>query len=505
MKRLLPILLLAISSFASAAVIIPTPLPFILQNGTTADATQVMSNFNTIVNNVNSNAAPLATSAQTNVTNTFTQPQNVPAATTLGQAVNVGQVQQNALTYFADTGAANAYVVTPAPAWASYIAGSNLYVKIGAGNTNTGAATINVSALGAKNILNQDGSAPQANALLAGSVYHLVYDGTQFEIVASFNGGNVGGALAMNAAAINEAQGSNIASGATVNLDTATGNYVHVTGTTTITAITLSQGRSRTVIFDGALTLTNGASLILPGGLNIATAAGDATVFRGEAAGVVRCVGYLRANGRTLANKGPTRQEFTSGSGTYTTPAGATHIFVRAWAGGGGGAGGGSGATNGTAGGNTTFGTSFLTASGGGFGQVAAGAGGAGGTGTGGDTNISGQPGIAYTSITGSNQPGGLGGDSFSGGGGRNVLAGAGQPGNAPGAGGAGGGINGSATVAAGSGGGGGGYLEKIIVSPNATYAYGVGAAGGNGSAGTNGAAGAAGGVGRLIVDEYYD
>ena len=48
-------------------------------------------------------------------------------------------------------------------------------------------------------------------------------------------------------------------------------------------------------MFDGALTLTNGASLVLPGVANIVTAAGDAAIFRGEASGLVRCIGYTKA------------------------------------------------------------------------------------------------------------------------------------------------------------------------------------------------------------------
>lgn len=100
--------------------------------------------------------------------------------------------------------------------------------------------------------------------------------------------------------AINEAQGADIASAGTVNLTTATGNYVHITGTTTITAITLAQGAERTVVFDGALTLTNGASLLLPTAANITTVAGDTAVFRGEASSVVRCVSYVRKDGTSV-------------------------------------------------------------------------------------------------------------------------------------------------------------------------------------------------------------
>lgn len=108
------------------------------------------------------------------------------------------------------------------------------------------------------------------------------------------------GPQTMSGAAVNEAHGADIASAATINLTTATGNMVDVTGTTAITAITLADGAERTVRFTGALILTNGASLVLPGGANITTAAGDFAVFRGYAAGVVRCVAYTKANGQPV-------------------------------------------------------------------------------------------------------------------------------------------------------------------------------------------------------------
>lgn len=91
---------------------------------------------------------------------------------------------------------------------------------------------------------------------------------------------------------INESQGANIASSSTINLDASTGNYVHVTGVTTINAITLEQGAERTIVFDGALTLTHSSSVIIPFGNSIITSPGDVAIFRGEASGVVRCVSY---------------------------------------------------------------------------------------------------------------------------------------------------------------------------------------------------------------------
>lgn len=90
--------------------------------------------------------------------------------------------------------------------------------------------------------------------------------------------------------------GAAIASAATVNLDTSTGNRVHVTGTTTITAVTLTRG-PRTVIFDGILTLTHHATNNnLPGAANITTAAGDRAIYESDGT-TVYCVAYTRKDG----------------------------------------------------------------------------------------------------------------------------------------------------------------------------------------------------------------
>lgn len=94
----------------------------------------------------------------------------------------------------------------------------------------------------------------------------------------------------------NEVKGADIASAATINLTTATGNLVHVTGTTTITAITIPAGAERELVFDGALTLTHSAALLLPGAANIATQVGDRATVRGDSAGAI-VTHYQRADG----------------------------------------------------------------------------------------------------------------------------------------------------------------------------------------------------------------
>ncbi len=93
-------------------------------------------------------------------------------------------------------------------------------------------------------------------------------------------------------------KGADVASAATINLTTATGNGVHVTGTTPITAVTLGSGMWRMVIFDGILTLTHHATTNnLPGGANITTAAGDRALYWADGT-TVYCAAYMKASGK---------------------------------------------------------------------------------------------------------------------------------------------------------------------------------------------------------------
>jgi len=88
-----------------------------------------------------------------------------------------------------------------------------------------------------------------------------------------------------------------IASASSIDIGAATGDFVHITGTTTITALgTVAAGVERTLVFDGILTLThNASSLILFDGVNITTAAGMVVRLRSEGSGNWRQVGGYRA------------------------------------------------------------------------------------------------------------------------------------------------------------------------------------------------------------------
>lgn len=198
----------------------------------------------------------------------------------------------------------------------------------------------------------------------------------------------------------------------------------------------------------------------------------------------------------------PTVQRFTSGSGTYTTPAGVKYIRVTMLGGGGGGGSDATAPANGSAGTSTTFGTSLLTA-GAGQGGTAGGAGGNGGAPTINSPAITilSQSGAAGGPATGGAAVGGYGGVSFmghagpSGGGGASsgLAAGANS--------GSGGGGAGSASTASGGGGGAGAVIVCQINSPDSSYSYTIGT-GGAGGSGTY--SGGAGGSGVIVVEEFY-
>jgi hypothetical protein len=119
-------------------------------------------------------------------------------------------------------------------------------------------------------------------------------------------GGGTGATTAVGAIDAITTKGTNIASASTTNIAAATGKFVHITGTTTITAFgTAAAGVERVLVFDSALLLTyNATSLILPGGANVLTEAGDCVTFFSEGSGNWRCTHYQRRNYPPLSAAG---------------------------------------------------------------------------------------------------------------------------------------------------------------------------------------------------------
>jgi hypothetical protein len=88
-----------------------------------------------------------------------------------------------------------------------------------------------------------------------------------------------------------------LASAGTTDIGAQTSNNVRITGTTTITSFgTAASGVTRQLRFAGALTLThNATSLILPGGANILTMAGDTATAISLGSGNWVVTDYMRA------------------------------------------------------------------------------------------------------------------------------------------------------------------------------------------------------------------
>lgn len=209
--------------------------------------------------------------------------------------------------------------------------------------------------------------------------------------------------------------------------------------------------------------------------------------------------------------KAPTVQTFTSGSGTYTKPAGVKFLKVTAIGGGGGGGAENNSGTGGN-GGNTTFGTSLIIANGGGGGSY---------TGNAGGTGAANSPAIQIITVQGGHGADGMyagsalpsGMQIVGGAGGVTALGGNGRATGQTGSGGSayantGAGGSGAPTFTssryAGAGGGAGAYTVGIINNPSSSYSYAVGA---GGTAGSDGGAlydGGAGGSGIVIVEEFY-
>jgi len=148
------------------------------------------------------------------------------------------------------------------------------------------------------------GTTAVPNSVIESSKYNETID----DLVADANlarpvtAGGTGGVTAIAGADGLSTKGADIASATTTDIGAATGRYVHITGTTTITGFgTKTAGVVRILTFDGALLLThNATSMILPGGASITTAAGDVAVMVSEGSGNWRCASYQKATGASV-------------------------------------------------------------------------------------------------------------------------------------------------------------------------------------------------------------
>lgn len=239
------------------------------------------------------------------------------------------------------------YDVAPQQLWAGELFSFVVNATCGA------SPTLNVNALGAKSLRRWNGSAWVALAageIAADQVLIAYYNSSgsgSYDIVggfkdAAFSGGTLTSTTTMSGAAFNEAAGADLASASTVNIGASAGNYIFITGNTTITAFdTIQRGVERTLVFLGTPTLTHSGAIVLPTVADIAVQAGDRATFRSNGSGNWECITYQRANGAAL-KPGPgytAVDTSTSVSGSYSSPMTITQgvqLFSHSYTGGNG-------------------------------------------------------------------------------------------------------------------------------------------------------------------------
>ena len=221
---------------------------------------------------------------------------------------------------------------------------------------------------------------------------------------------------------------TSLASAATTDLGTIATHNVLVTGTTSITSFGSSASAAAPVYlvqFQGALTLTYDATaMILVGGGNITTAAGDVAFMQYLGSGNWQMLTYQRAAGTGLNTSASFQSVVISASGSFTIPASATTstVFKFTTVGGGGGGGYGASSLSAAGGGSGAYCIAWLSGfTAGNPVTISIGAGGSGGTSgsvngiTGGGTTVTYNSVAVITSNGGSGGAGGSGNGGFAG------------------------------------------------------------------------------------------
>ena len=184
----LPALLLLVG--AAVAQIVGS-LPFNLQNNTTADASQVMANFNAIVSGTNANGA------KNGVNTDITQLSALSTPLTRAQ----GGTQTHIATATAG-GSANAQTIAATSPTFGLNSGDIVqFVPVG---TNTAATTLDVAGTGLIDVyrLTSSGLAPLVGGeIVSGSTARVLYNGTQYQLLTDATGALPPGAVLWTAGA----------------------------------------------------------------------------------------------------------------------------------------------------------------------------------------------------------------------------------------------------------------------------------------------------------------
>ena len=147
-------------------------------------------------------------------------------------AVNAGQIQDGGLIFQAtDSGSADAYAIALTPAVTAYVAGQVFHFK--AANTSTGASTLNVNALGAKNIKKKNDQDIAAGDIEQNAIVSVIYDGTSFQMLSQL--GTTGGSMSSFTLTGDSGSNQTVEDGNTVDIAGGTGIDTVVGATDTVT------------------------------------------------------------------------------------------------------------------------------------------------------------------------------------------------------------------------------------------------------------------------------
>ncbi|MDH5570586.1 MAG: hypothetical protein OEY89_02405 [Gammaproteobacteria bacterium] len=269
---------------------------------TVIDETAVNSNFSDIATAL---SGSLAKNGETVPTGNL--PMGTYKFTGLGvgsantDSLTLGQAQNSGFLLIGSVSGVDTITGALTPAITAYATGQS-YKFISAG-ANTTAVTLNLNSVGAKDVTKNGTTALVAGDIPSGALITVTYDGTRFQLNAlsllNDTTPKLSGALNPNSNYIGWSKGADVASASPCVLGT-DGNYFDITGTTGFSAFTVAAGILFAVQFDGALTLTHGASLNLPGAANITTAAGDEMLCYSTAANTVRALNYTKADGTAV-------------------------------------------------------------------------------------------------------------------------------------------------------------------------------------------------------------
>ena len=242
-------------------------------------------------------------------------------------AVNAGQIQDGGLIFQAsDTGSANTYAIALTPAVTAYVAGQVFHFK--AANASSGASTLNVNALGAKNIKKKNDQDIAAGDIEQNAIVSVIYDGTSFQMLSQL--GTSAGSMSSWTLSGDSGSNQTVEDGNTVDIaggtgiDTVAGSTDTVTISIDSTVPQLATTNAFTGVNRNALTVDNDGSFDMNANNNFkCTPSGNfALTFTNFADGQSGYILLINSGGHTVSlhanSKGDANIATTvSSAGTY--------------------------------------------------------------------------------------------------------------------------------------------------------------------------------------------